>query len=99
MRTNELAFLKANFTKPVSWRLTRSIGGDRNKNAYTLDFTYLQPQDWGEFQAGDKWLSHWVSLHTRRGDVKLYKSADAALSDARAVQGDDTEVVIYFRDC
>lgn len=90
MKTNELAFLKANHVKPVAWRLTVKDG------LYTLDFTYLKDSEYREILVGDKWVSPWNQLHTRRGEPKQYKTSDAAIKDINSVQG-DCEAVVYLR--
>lgn len=63
--------------KPFAWRMIEHMD-----ELFTLEFTYVPP-DRGE----------WAEVRTRRGEVKRYKTANAALSDVKRVQ---LEAVIYF---
>lgn len=96
MNTNELAFLKANHVKPVAWRLTAvSRNATLPGFGYTLEFTHHQQHDKQVLVSGC-WLSPWHQVHTRRGEPKEYKTADAAIKDIHSVQG-DLEAVVYLR--
>jgi len=98
MKTNELAFLKANHVKPVAWRITAiyrkppliGIGH------YVLEFTHQTGSEFREVLIGNKWVSPWNQVHTRRGEPKEYKTVDAVVKDINHVQG-DLEAVIYLR--
>ncbi len=85
MNTHELAFLKVNHVKPVCWRLTRIDKG------YALYFNYTGP-DSHSILVGDKITSPWSRLYTQRGEPKIYKTTDAALSDVWEV---DPHAVVY----
>ena len=63
--------------KPVAWRMVEHMD-----EMFTLDFTYVDPK-----------RGEWAEVRTRRGEVKRYKSANAAIADIKRVQND---AVVYF---
>ncbi len=74
---NEIGSLAKIMVKPMSWRVLESPD-----HSYTLSFTYVDAER-GEF----------AEVLTRRGDLKVYKSVVAVLSDIAKVQA---EAAVYF---
>lgn len=73
----EISGLQQIMVKPVAWRLIEHID-----DMLTLEFTHIAPD-----------LGDWFEVRTRRGEVKRYKSCNAAIADVKRVQKD---AVIYF---
>lgn len=66
----EISGLQKIMVKPVAWRLI-----EHHDCSFTLDFTYVEPK-----------RGEWAEVRTRRGDIKRYKTSNAALTDVKRVQ-------------
>lgn len=66
----EISGIQKVMVKPVAWRLIEHHDG-----SFTLDFTYVEPK-----------RGEWAEVRTRRGDIKRYKTYNAAFSDIKRVQ-------------
>lgn len=80
----EISSLQRFAVKPAAWRMLEHLDG-----TYTLEFTHIPLKQGGG--------GEWAGVQTRRGELKHYKTANAALGDVKKVQA-DAVLIVSFSD-
>ncbi len=66
----EISGIQQVMVKPTAWRVI-----EHPDDTFSLDFTYVHPE-----------RGEWAEVRTRRGEVKHYKTMNAAVADIKRVQ-------------
>jgi len=91
MQSNEIGFLRKHHVKPVCWRLS-CVPMGKTVIWYYVEFNYLGADAAGHY-VGDIYVSSWNRISTRRGEIKVYKSAASALADIKSV---DLHAIVHL---